>query len=34
MTWGRNVKTWTVAAAVALGLNSAYLALRQDPTPF
>jgi hypothetical protein len=25
---------WTVPAAVVLGLNSAYLALRQDPTPF
>ena len=31
---GRNPRSWAVAAAVALGLNSAYLALRQDPTPF
>jgi tetratricopeptide (TPR) repeat protein len=34
MTWGRNSPSWTVPAAVALGLNSAYLALRHDPTPF
>src|SRR5574341_977200 len=34
MTWGRRSTGWIVPAAVALGLNSAYLALRQDPTPF
>ena len=33
MTWGRSTG-WTVSAAVALGLNSAYLALRHDPTLF
>ena len=33
MTLGRSTG-WTVPAAVALGLNSAYLALRSDPTPF
>ena len=31
MTWGR-AKDWTVWAAVALGVNSAYLAARYDPT--
>ncbi len=34
MTWGRNTMGWAVPAAIALGLNSAYLALRHDPTLF
>jgi Tfp pilus assembly protein PilF len=34
MASGRNGTSWTVSAAVALGLNSAYLALRSDPNPF
>jgi tetratricopeptide (TPR) repeat protein len=34
MLSGRQSRAWIVPAAVALGLNSAYLALRQDPTPF
>ena len=34
MTWGPRSTGWIVPAAVALGLNSAYLALRHDPTPF
>lgn len=34
MPWGRNATSWTVPAAIALGLNSAYLALRADPNPF
>ena len=33
MTWGRSTGL-TVSVAVALGLNSAYLALRHDPTLF
>ena len=34
MAWRRIGASWAVPAAVALGLNSAYLALRSDPDPF
>ena len=34
MSFRHNSTAWAAPAAVVLGLNSAYLALRNDPTPF